>query len=156
MQAGDQDDPHIHTTARLDIGSPCLGPAYLPKQTHKLPVEWIHTRGGTPLLSCHSQHCRSHAHSPTYSHPTGNIWGCARSHCPFAEIQVAAWELHTALESTGYLHSKEESQEMCWPHGTSRSGDLKGVQLPLSWWCPLLQLWLGPWHPTCCCHSAES
>lgn len=27
-QAGEQEDPHIHTTARLDIaGSPCVGPA---------------------------------------------------------------------------------------------------------------------------------
>lgn len=152
---GEQDDPHIHTTARLDIGIVWTLHSFQNKLTN---YQWngftlevaLHCSAVTPSTAGAMLTLQ---HIPT---PQETSQGCARSHHPFAEIQVAAWELHTALESTGHLHSKEGSQEMCWPHGTSRSGGLKGVQLPLSWWCPLLQLWLGPWHPTCCCHSAES
>lgn len=54
-------------------------------------------------------------HTPT---PQETPQGCVRSHYPLAEIRVPAWELHAVLDSTGHLHSKEGSQEMCW--GTSR------------------------------------
>lgn len=58
--------------------------------------------------------------------PQETAQGCARSRCPFAEIRVAAWELHAALDSTGHLYSKEGSQKMCWPQGTAGLGTSRG------------------------------
>lgn len=60
-RAGGPPYPH-HSQARHHcqlLFEPCIAS----KTTHKLPVEWLHNGGVTPLLSCHSQHCRSHAHS---------------------------------------------------------------------------------------------
>lgn len=73
-----------------------------------------------------------------------------RSYSPWAQIQVATLEMHTALDSISHLRSKEKVR------GHSRSRALKGVQLPLPQCCPLHQLQMGPWHPTCCCCSAEA